>query len=366
MIIPYLGIWQTVIVQPISWLLLVLYNFTSNYGLAIILFTLITKIILLPFSAKSKKGMMAMQRFNPKLKELEAKYKNDKEKYNQELQKLYQQEKVNPLSGCIWALIPWPIFIALYSAIRMPLDNLMRLTSEQVSQIIQLPVITEFLTSNNIDVATAAANNQIVVANAIHQHFGEVTAALPELAHTLVDVNFNFLGMNLSLTPVFNVVNVYWFLPIISGAVMYLSTKLMQKLQGGDSSAADNQTARMMTFMGPAMSVWIGYMWPSAMCLYWIANSLFGMVQDTLLTFYYRKKFAEQDAIKAEKEAAEREALRQKKAAQAARRLENDKRNRSKTSKNYNKLKGQIESSNPKPEDAPEEDTKEGSNNNDE
>ena len=147
---------------------------------------------------------------------------------------------------------------------------------------------------------------------------------------------------------------------------MYLSTKLMQKLQGGDSSAADNQTARMMTFMGPAMSVWIGYMWPSAMCLYWIANSLFGMVQDTLLTFYYRKKFAEQDAIKAEKEAAEREALRQKKAAQAARRLENDKRNRSKTSKNYNKLKGQIESSNPKPEDAPEEDTKEGSNNNDE
>ena len=134
--------WNTLIVQPISWLLRTLYELTASYGVALILFTILMKIVFLPFAIKGKKSTIAIQRLTPKLKELEAKYKNDKDKYNLEMQKLYKKEKVNPLSGCLWQLLPFPILIALFDVVRRPLTNLMRLGSEQVDKILSLPYIS--------------------------------------------------------------------------------------------------------------------------------------------------------------------------------------------------------------------------------
>jgi len=128
-------VWNTLIVQPVSWLLRTLYELTASYGLAIILFTLVMKFVFLPLTMKGKKSMIVMQRLNPKLKELEAKYKNDKEKYNIELQKLYKKEKTNPLSGCLWQLLPFPVMIALFDVVRRPLTNLMRLSAEQIDSV---------------------------------------------------------------------------------------------------------------------------------------------------------------------------------------------------------------------------------------
>lgn len=339
--------WNTIIVQPISWLLLTLYELTSNYGLAIVLFTLIMKVVFLPFSMKGKKGMMAMQRFTPKLKELELKYKNDKEKYNLEVQKLYKKEKANPLSGCIWQLLPWPVFIALYDVIRRPLTNLMRLSAEQVTAVIENPTILEFLTNSGIDLAKAAQQSQIAIANAIHQNFATLQETVPELASTLVDIDFSFLGLNLSLAPVFGVINAYWFLPLISGAVIYLSTLVSQKM-GGQQTTEQNQQMKMMTYMGPVMSIWIGYMWPAAMAFYWIANSGLGMIQDYFLTVHYRNIFELKDAERAKEDAAEREAVAKKKEEQAQRREQNNRLNTSNTSsKKYKKLK-QMQATKPK------------------
>lgn len=335
-------IWNTLIEQPIAWLLLTLYDLTANYGLALILFTLVIKVLFLPFSMKGKKGMMDMQRLSPKLKELEARHKNDKEKYNLEVQKLYQKEKVNPLSGCLWQLLPWPIFIALYNVIRNPLTNLMGLDIDQVQTIIQNSKITEYLTQNGIDLAVAAKNNQIAIANAVHQYFGELQTSLPDMASSLVDIDYSFLGLNLSLTPVFNIINAYWFLPLISGAIMWLSTAINQKMSG-TANQEQNQQMKMMTVMGPGMSVYIGYMWPSAMAIYWIANSAFGVLQDYLLTVYYQKVYAEKDRARSIEEEAERQKLAQKKAEQAARREANPQKSNT-AQKKYKKVK-QIQSS---------------------
>lgn len=93
---------------PFSWLLMTLYSFVRNYGIAIILFALIVKLILLPFSMKSKKSMMKSTRFQPRMKELEKKYGDDKRKFNEEMAKLYKEEGIKPLSGCFWSLIPFP------------------------------------------------------------------------------------------------------------------------------------------------------------------------------------------------------------------------------------------------------------------
>ena len=87
------------IAKPFGWLMLWLYNLTGNYGVAIILFALVVKIIMLPFQLKSKKSTMRMSRMTPRLKELEKKFGHDQARYQQEMSKLYKEEGVNPMSG---------------------------------------------------------------------------------------------------------------------------------------------------------------------------------------------------------------------------------------------------------------------------
>jgi len=113
------------IAKPFGVLLMWLYEVTKNYGVAIILFGLIVKLILLPFQVKSKKSMMRSNRLQPQLKELEKQYGHDQQKYQLEVQKLYKENNVNPFSGCLWSLIPFPILLALYQAIRYPLTIMM-------------------------------------------------------------------------------------------------------------------------------------------------------------------------------------------------------------------------------------------------
>jgi YidC/Oxa1 family membrane protein insertase len=122
------------IAKPFGVLLMWLYEFFGNYGLAVIVFALLVKLILLPFQMKSKRGMMQTSRLQPRLKELEKKHGANKTKYNEEVAKLYKEEKVSPMSGCIWSLIPFPILIALYQAIRYPLTIMMGVPSDLLSE----------------------------------------------------------------------------------------------------------------------------------------------------------------------------------------------------------------------------------------
>ena len=112
------------ICEIFSWPLLKIYELTGNYGFAIIFFALLVNLIMLPFMAKSKKGMMRTTRIQPKIQELQRRHEGNPQKLNQEMQKLYREEGVNPMGGCIWSLIPFPILIALYSVIRQQLTRI--------------------------------------------------------------------------------------------------------------------------------------------------------------------------------------------------------------------------------------------------
>ena len=120
---------------PFAWLLRQLYTLTGSYGMALILFTLVVKLVLLPFQLKSKKSMIRMNRFQPVMKELQARYANNPTKYNEEIQKLYREEGISPMGGCLWSFLPLPIMIALYSIIRMPLSRFMMLSEEVITEI---------------------------------------------------------------------------------------------------------------------------------------------------------------------------------------------------------------------------------------
>ena len=105
-----------------GYLLGLIYGVVQDYGISIIIFTLITKMLLMPFTIKQLKSSKAMQEIQPKMKEIQEKYKDNKEKQNQMLVELYKEHKYNPLSGCLPLLIQFPIIIGLFTAMRQPGD----------------------------------------------------------------------------------------------------------------------------------------------------------------------------------------------------------------------------------------------------
>ena len=106
---------------PFAALLRLFYNLTGSYGVSLILFTLVIKLILLPFQMKSKKSMVRMSRMSGKMQEIQKKYANNQVKMQEEMQKFYQEEGFNPMSGCLWSFLPLPILMALYYIIREPI-----------------------------------------------------------------------------------------------------------------------------------------------------------------------------------------------------------------------------------------------------
>lgn len=289
-----------IVTYPFSWLLLTLYDFVSNYGLAVILFALVVKLIMLPFQMKSKRSMMRMSRLTPYMKELEKKHEGNQQKYQQEVAKLYKEEKVNPMSGCLWTLIPFPILIALYSVIRQPFTRLMRMSAETVTEIVDKLVSMGLYTVPE----RADAYYEITLSNIVHDHFAEFQG----ISDRLVDLDFSFLGMNLGLRPEWNFfMKTDWsdpaiwgpalglfLIPVVSALLSYFSMKVSNASNPG---AAEQQgQMKGMLMMMPLVSLYICFIMPAALGVYWIANSVFAMVQDMVLNKYYNKQLDAEDA----------------------------------------------------------------------
>ena len=193
------------ITAPFAWLLRALYDLTGSYGWAVILFGVVVNLILLPFMAKSKKSMMRTTRLQPRITELQRRHEGNQQKLNEEMAKLYREEKINPMSGCLWSLIPFPILIALYSVIRQPLTKMMGLGAEAVTQ------LTDWVTANAGYVAQAkSAYQEIQIADLIHQNWDAVTGAFGDFSGKLLDLDYSFIGLNMGQQPSFKIWTFDW------------------------------------------------------------------------------------------------------------------------------------------------------------
>ncbi len=321
---------------PFAWLLRTLYQVFGNYGVALILFSLITKLILLPFNAKSKKSMMKTSRLGPKLKELEKKYGDDKLKYQQEVSALYKKENVSPTGGCLWSLLPLLLLMALYYVIRQPMTYLMQLSTDQITE------ISNILTGLGLDISsTNKAYQEIAVAKYVYQNMDAIQAVVPDIASRAID--FSFLGINLAEIPSWRWIlgGSYtlagfglWIIPILSAAANFLSMQISQKLNGSvatndkgekdaDAAAAVAQSMKTMLWIMPLFSLWIGFSMPASICVYWIAQAVFNTILDGILTVHYRKVYDAEDALKREKAAEEAAIEAEKEARRAERRAAN-------------------------------------------
>ncbi len=305
-----------IILTPFSWLITVFNNFFNNYGLALILFALLVKLILFPLSLKGKRGMIQMNAMSAKVNKLQKMYGSNKERYNQEVQKLYEKEKVNPMSGCLWSMLPLVILLPLYAIVREPLTYMMNLTADQVTTLLGV-------------VGVAKEGNgfyQLVAADELTRNFAAVleNPAVAAFKDQLSALNFNFLGINLAQSPnwKFWAGGVSWgsvglfLLPIISALTSVLFSMFSMKtnaINQQTSDASANSTAKSMMFMSPLISLWIGYSMPASMSIYWISQNIFSLVQEFIAGKMLKKDYekAAEDAKRREEEEKEEE-LRQR------------------------------------------------------
>ncbi len=230
-------VWNTFIFNPMVNALMFIYVIIGNYGIAIIVFTLLIRLITLPFYGQQQKAMKKQQALmaSKEWQEMQKKYAKDKEKLSQEQMKLYQEAGVNPLGGCLPALIPWPIMIGLYQSVTMVMGA-------QPEQLMEL-------------------------AKHIYAFVPALAAAVP--------VNSSFLGLSLAAQPQV-VGGVYYVVP----ALVLASTWIQQKMMTMPS--ADPQSAQMNQSMQMIMPFFIGYIslsFPVGLALYWIVFNVVGIIQ---------------------------------------------------------------------------------------
>ncbi len=317
------------IAKPFGMLMLWLYEFLNDYGLAVILFALIVKLILLPFMAKSKRGTMRTQSLQPVIKELEKRHGANKQKYNEEVQKLYREEKINPMGGCLWSLIPFPILLALYQAIRFPITIMMRVDKALVEE---GGALYELLVANGyrewfdgrFTANMEAGYGQIAMSQFITEKWDALQGEFAAISDRIRTIDYSFLGMNLGSVPEWKIWQFdfsgpsetwlpkigLFLIPVIAAALTLwqsLITKKMNPQPASDDPAQQSTqgTMKTMTYMMPIMTLFFAYAMPAALGLYWIASTAFSMIQDVVLTTHYQKQMA--------KESAERDARMKKK-----------------------------------------------------
>lgn len=275
-----------------GYVMMFFYNIFGNFGVAIIAFTIFTRLLMFPLTIHQQKSMAGMQRLQPKMKELQAKYGNNRDKYNEEVQKLYEKEGQNPAGGCLPLFIQLPIFYGLYRAICMPLTCTLHLN---ITEGTLGTAITRIKSLSDVYTTTSSSYySQINVIEAVRNIGGNYakygfSAAEAEALRPIYEMShgFNFLGIDLlSIAKFWNPAIILTFVVFFASAGgMFLTNKL----NGAAAQAAQPNgfNPNMMGIMMGLMSAWISLSVPSAMALYWTISSLVAPLQSWVVQKYY-------------------------------------------------------------------------------
>lgn len=284
------------ICYPLGRFLLFIYNTIAfhNYGVALLAFTFLVKLVLLPLTVKQYKSSAKMQELQPLIQEVQKRYKNDKEKLNQEMMKVYQENNYNPAGGCLPMLVQMPILISLYWVIMQPLKFMLLKNTEQITKLVDVA-------TKAIGASKMGYQKELATLNYFNENrdaLSQVTGILN--AKELVD--FNFLGLHLGkiASYSFDVIKsdpaVYiplLILPILAVITTFISTKLSMprnnQNSGGQNGMASSMTNSMM-YIGPIMTLIFSFQLPAGVVLYWSAGYVFTIFQQLYINKHIIRK----------------------------------------------------------------------------
>ncbi len=283
---------------------------TSNYLFAVILFALAIKLLLLPFGIKQQKNMISQAKLAPKEMAIRKKYagRDDmatKQKIQQEIQELYRRENYKPATGCLMLLIQLPIMLLLYNVIMRPLEYISGFSSGLVNSITTFLGDSAAKASRSIDLIAPLRNAIENSGGAVH--IAETMADGSVVMHDIVAAdlpNFYLLGIDLAQIPGYRW-TWYLLIPVLVFASTLLTTWITRKFsyQSPMQNVNQNPTMKLMNILMPLLSAFISISLPALVAVYWVANSIFGLIQQIILTKLMPfPKYTEEDYKNAERE----------------------------------------------------------------
>ena len=276
------------IITPLRWVVDLLYSWVGSYGVAIILFTLAVKLVLLPLDIKQRHSMRKMQDIQPKIEEINKKYEKDPEKRSAKTMELYKKEKVNPMGGCLPMLIQLPILYAMFAVMRHIAGEQAVLMVQQVTQ--GLPFEPEsFLWIRNIWQPDNIMANVIPTLSEISVNLSAVSGN--DLLNTDI-INVIRANYDIVMRPILEQYNVgvsngWAILPILAGASQYFTTWLMNgKQTAAQRNNPQAQNQKMMNYIFPLISVFFCWQYNRAFALYWVTSNIYMIITYVGFNFY--------------------------------------------------------------------------------
>lgn len=277
-----------------GYLLSFLYGIVNNYGFAIILFTLIIKLILLPLSIKQQRTMKKSAKMQEKMKVIQFKYKSNPEKMNQEIMNLYKNEKMSPFSGCLTAIIQMLLLLSIFYLVKSPITFMAKIPAENINK-----YVTQ-LQEDGREISKVYPEIDLI------REYNWLKEKNPEDNNIeKLNLQMNFLGLDLSKIPQQNItdytVYIIPILYILSSFISIRMTTAMQQKQNEKSKQAvidgetgqevkeENemdavmQTNKMMSWMMPIMSISIAFVAPLGLALYWLSNNILMILERLVL-----------------------------------------------------------------------------------
>ena len=274
-----------------GYLLDFLYNFLSNYGLAIILFSIIIKLLMLPLSIKQQKSVKKNAKIQDEMKQIQFKYKNDPEKLNQETIELYKREKMNPFSGCFSAIIQIVLLFSVFYLVRSPLTYMKKVNPDVINKY-KTQIQEENLSNNSgypeVEIIREIDNLKALEKNKDDQE--EIDS---------LKLNMEFLGLDLSKVPTksLNDYKVY-IIPVLYVISSFISMRISTNMQTNNKNKenADGNTEfnsleqanKSMSWIMPIMSVSIAIVAPLGLALYWLVNNVLMIAERLVLNRFVK------------------------------------------------------------------------------
>lgn len=303
-----ISIFEFCITRPLGFIISMIYNIVQNYGLAIILFTIIVKLILLPLQIKSQRAMKRQQKVQPIIAELQKKYANDQQKLQQEMMKVYKENNVSMSGGCLPLLIQMPILFALYRVIQRPLTYIRGIDFTNAAVIENVKYVVAQMQEKAPEAIGNIASMTVDQIQKTYQiQLSNWSAFLGKAEEFSWDINFNFLGLDLSGLPSTSIPAIMSgnfsdmgtvlliLIPALAMFTTWLSMKYSQNMTGANNntSSEDNPAQSMtksMNLMMPIMTGFFTFTLPSGIGIYWIISSVMQMAQQFILNKYFDRK----------------------------------------------------------------------------
>lgn len=336
---------------PIGWIIKFCYKLIPNYAVALLIFTLVMKLILFPFGIKQQKNMIRQAKLRPKEMAIRKRYagRDDKvtqQKMQQEVMKLYQDENYNPASGCLPMILQLVVLLALYGVIQAPLTYVADYSKDEIKNmgvaVVQLykegKLDESGISKTNLNAIKAQADNKVQEkedenGNVIYDYSdvknplsGRNEVYLVRIVRDYLDAinnteyfaennirakdlpNFFLTGKRLDLSRSPDVKNFNWLMliPVLTFVFTFGSMKITKKLtyQAPTQQSADmGCSMKIMDYMMPLMSTFITFTVPAVIAVYWIYNNILSTLQQFVLKLMYPiPVFSEEDYKNAERE----------------------------------------------------------------